>query len=240
VPVERLQRLLARAGYGSRRRCEELIVQGRVTLNGSVATLGDRADPVEDEVRVDGLEVNLDPNVKYYAFHKPAGVVTTMRDPQGRPDIRGFVPEEGPRIFPVGRLDRDSEGLLLLTNDGDLANALTHPRFGVEKEYLAEVEGVPTPKHVGQLRRGVELEDGHARAKSARLAGRSGARGAVRLVMTEGRKREVRRLLAAIGLPVTRLVRVRVGAVRLGGLAPGELRELTHDEVIALKQLVDG
>jgi 23S rRNA pseudouridine2605 synthase len=240
VPVERLQRLLARAGYGSRRSCEELIVQGRVTLNDTVATLGDRADPVEDEVRVDGLEVNLDPNVKYYAFHKPAGVVTTMRDPQGRPDIRRFVPEEGPRIFPVGRLDRDSEGLLLLTNDGDLANALAHPRFGVEKEYLAEVEGAPTPKHVGQLRRGVELEDGHARAKSARVAGRSGDRGAVRLVMTEGRKREVRRLLAAIGLPVTRLVRVRVGSVRLGGLGPGELRELTHDEVIALRQLVDG
>jgi 23S rRNA pseudouridine2605 synthase len=240
VPVERLQRLLARAGYGSRRSCEELIVQGRVTLNGSVATLGDRADPLEDEVLVDGLEVNLDPNVKYYAFHKPAGVVTTMRDPQGRPDISAFVPEEGPRVFPVGRLDRDTEGLLLLTNDGDLANALTHPRFGVEKEYLAEVEGVPTPRHVGQLRRGVELEDGHARAKSARVAGRSGDRGAVRLVMTEGRKREVRRLLDAVGLPVTRLVRVRVGAVRLGGLPPGERRELTHDEVIALRQGVDG
>jgi 23S rRNA pseudouridine2605 synthase len=240
VPVERLQRLLARAGYGSRRSCEELIVEGRVTLNGIVATLGDRADPVEDEVRVDGLEVNLDPNVKYFAFHKPAGVVTTMRDPQGRTDIRGFLPEEGPRVFPVGRLDRDTEGLLLLTNDGDLANALTHPRFGVEKEYLAEVEGVPTPKHAAQLRRGVELEDGQARAKSARVAGRSGDRGAVRLVMTEGRKREVRRLLAAVGLPVTRLVRVRVGAVRLGGLPPGERRELTHDEVIALRQVVDG
>ena len=240
MPVERLQRLLARAGYGSRRSCEELIVEGRVTLNGAVATLGDRADPIEDEVRVDGLDVNLDPNVKYYALHKPAGVVTTMRDPQGRPDIRAFLPEEGPRVFPGGRLDRDTEGLLLLTNDGDLANALTHPRFGVEKEYLAEVEGVPTPKHVGHLRRGVVLEDGHASAKSARVAGRSGARGAVRLVMTEGRKREVRRLLAAIGLPVTRLVRVRVAAVRLGGLAPGELRELTHDEVIALRQLVDG
>ena len=215
-------------------------MQGRVTLNGTVATLGERADPLEAEVRVDGLGVNLDPNVRYYAFHKPAGVVTTMRDPQGRPDIRAFVPEEGPRIFPVGRLDLDTEGLLLLTNDGDLANALTHPRFGVEKEYLAEVEGVPTPKHVGQLRRGVELEDGHARAKSARVAGRSGDRGAVRLVMTEGRKREVRRLLAAVGLPVTRLVRVRVGAVRLGGLPPGELRELTHDEVIALRHVVDG
>jgi 23S rRNA pseudouridine2605 synthase len=239
VPVERLQRILARAGYGSRRACEELIVEGRVTLNGTVATLGDRADPVEDEVRVDGLEVNLDPNVKYFALHKPFGVVTTMRDPQGRPDIRAFLPE-GTRIFPVGRLDRDTEGLLLLTNDGDLANALTHPRFGIEKEYLAEVEGVPTPKHVGQLRRGVELEDGHARAKSARVAGRSGDRGAVRLVMTEGRKREVRRLLAAVGLPVTRLVRVRVGEVRLGGLPPGERRELTHDEVVALRRVVDG
>jgi 23S rRNA pseudouridine2605 synthase len=239
VAVERLQRILARAGYGSRRACEVLIVEGRVTLNGTVATLGDRADPVEDEVRVDGLEVNLDPNVKYYAFHKPPGVVTTMRDPQGRPDIRGFLPE-GPRVFPVGRLDRDTEGLLLLTNDGDLANALTHPRFGVEKEYLAEVEGVPTPKHIGQLRRGVELEDGDAVAKSARVAGRSGDRGAVRLVMTEGRKREVRRLLAAVGLPVTRLVRVRVGPIRLGGLPPGERRELTHDEVVALRRVVDG
>ncbi len=239
MAVERLQRILARAGYGSRRACEELIVEGRVTLNGSMATLGDRADPVEDEVRVDGLEVNLDPNVKYYALHKPPGVVTTMRDPQGRPDIRGFLPE-GPRVFPVGRLDRDTEGLLLLTNDGDLANALTHPRFGVEKEYLAEVEGAPTPKHIGQLRRGVELEDGDALAKSARVAGRSGDRGAVRLVMTEGRKREVRRLLAAVGLPVTRLVRVRVGPIRLGGLPPGERRELTHDEVVALRRVVDG
>jgi 23S rRNA pseudouridine2605 synthase len=237
--VERLQRILARAGYGSRRACEELIVEGRVTLNGTPATLGDRADPVEDEVRVDGLEVNLDPNVKYYALHKPPGVVTTMRDPQGRPDIRDFLPE-GPRVFPVGRLDRDTEGLLLLTNDGDLANALTHPRFGVEKEYLAEVEGVPTPKHIVQLRRGVGLEDGDALAKSARVAGRSGDRGAVRLVMTEGRKREVRRLLAAVGLPVTRLVRVRVGPIRLGGLPPGERRELTHDEVVALRRVVDG
>jgi pseudouridine synthase len=240
VATERLQRVLARAGYGSRRSCEELIVKGRVTLNGTLATLGDRADPLEDEVLVDGLEVNLDPNVKYYALHKPAGIVTTMRDPQGRPDIRAFLPEEGPRVFPVGRLDRDTEGLLLLTNDGDLANALTHPRFGVEKEYLAEVDGVPTPKHVGRLRRGVDLEDGHARAKSARVAGRSGDRGAVRLVMTEGRKREVRRLLAAVGLPVLRLVRVRVGAVRLGDLSPGERRELTHDEVVSLRQAVDG
>jgi 23S rRNA pseudouridine2605 synthase len=240
VPAERLQRILARAGYGSRRTCEELIVEGRVTLNGILATLGDRADPVEDEVRVDGLEVNLDPNVKYYALHKPPGVVTTMLDPQGRPDIRAYLPPDGPRVFPVGRLDLESEGLLLLMNDGDLANGLTHPRFGVEKEYLAEVEGIPTPKHVGRLRRGVELDDGPARATEARVAGRSGDRGAVRLVMTEGRKREVRRLLAAVGLPVSRLVRVRIGPVRLGSLGPGERRELTLDEVIALRRAVDG
>jgi pseudouridine synthase len=240
VPAERLQRLLSRAGYGSRRACEELIVRGRVTLNRNVAVIGDRADPEKDEVWVDGVPVNLDPSVRYYALHKPAGVVTTMRDPQGRPDIRAHLPGDGPRVFPVGRLDRDTEGLLLLTNDGDLANGLMHPRYGVEKEYLAEVEGTPTARHLGRLRRGVELEDGHARAKSARVAGRSGERGAVRLVMTEGRKREVRRLLAAVGLPVTRLVRVRVGPVTLGRLAPGEVRELTHDEVVALRRAAAG
>ena len=237
---ERVQRLLARAGFGSRRACEELIVEGRVTVNGTVAVLGDRADPDADRVQVDGLEVNLDPNVRYYALHKPTGVVTTMRDPQGRTDIRPFLPEDGPRVFPVGRLDRDSEGLLLLTNDGELANALTHPRFGVEKEYLAEVAGIPTTKHVGILKRGVELEDGPARAASARVAARAGERGAIRLVMTEGRKREVRRLLDAVGLPVTRLVRVRVGPVRLGDLGPGERRELTHEELVALRRLVGG
>jgi len=240
VAPERVQRLLARAGFGSRRACEELIVEGRVTVNGTVAVLGDRADPDADRVQVDGLEVNLDPNVRYYALHKPTGVVTTMRDPQGRTDIRPFLPEDGPRVFPVGRLDRDSEGLLLLTNDGELANALTHPRFGVEKEYLAEVAGIPTTKHVGILKRGVELEDGPARAASARVAARAGERGAIRLVMTEGRKREVRRLLDAVGLPVTRLVRVRVGPVRLGYLGPGERRELTHEELVALRRLVGG
>jgi 23S rRNA pseudouridine2605 synthase len=240
VAVERLQRLLARAGYGSRRACEELIVDGRVTLNGNVARLGDRGDPSKDEVRVDGLKVNLDPNVKYFAVHKPAGVVTTMHDPQGRPDIRAYLSTDGPRVFPVGRLDRDTEGLLLLMNDGDLANGLTHPRFGVEKEYLAEVEGLPTPKHVGLLRRGVDLDDGPASAANAWVAGRSGDRGAIRVVMTEGRKREVRRLLAAVGLPVVRLVRVRIGPVRLGTLGPGERRELTLDEVVALRRVVDG
>ena len=234
MPEERLQKALARAGFGSRRACEQLIVEGRVTLDGAVATLGDKGEPGVSRILVDGLEVNLDPSVRYYALHKPIEVVTTMRDPQGRPDIRQYLPTQGPRVFPVGRLDRDSEGLLLLMNDGELANRLMHPSHGVEKEYLAEVEGTPTAKQLAHVRAGVELDDGPARAISARTIASSKGRGAIRLVMTEGRKREVRRLLAAVGLPVTRLVRLRVGPITLGSLAPGELRPLERDEIQAL------
>ncbi len=233
---ERVQRALARAGYGSRRACEELIVQGRVTVNGRLATLGDKADPERDVVHVDGSIATLDPNVRYYVLHKPVDVVTTMQDPQGRADIRPFLPQEGPRVFPVGRLDRDSEGLLLLTNDGDLANRLMHPSFGMEKEYLAQVQGTPTPKHLARLRAGVELEDGPARAVSARIVDASRGRGAVRLVLTDGRKREVRRMLTEVGLPVTRLIRLRVGPITLGGLAAGAVRELTHEETLDLSR----
>ena len=239
MPVERVQRALARAGFGSRRACEQLIVDSRVTVNGTVATLGDRVDPEVDTVTVDGVTVNLDPNVRYYALHKPPGVVTTMNDPQGRPDIRGFLPEDGPRVFPVGRLDRDSEGLLLLTNDGELGNRLLHPRYAVEKEYLAEVDGAPTDRLVSRIRRGVELEDGLAKPTAVRVVAASGPRGALRLTMTEGRKREVRRLLAEVGLPVTRLVRLRIGPVKLGNLPPGELRELTPEEIRSLAQFTD-
>ena len=231
---ERLQKALARAGFGSRRACEQLIVDARVTLDGTVATIGDKVDPGHSTVTVDGVEVDLDPSLRYYALHKPAGVVTTMRDPQGRLDIGHYLPAEGPRVFPVGRLDRDSEGLLLLTNDGALANRLMHPSHGVEKEYLAEVEGDPTAKQLARVRAGVDLDDGPARAVRARVVGASSGRGAIRLVMTEGRKREVRRLLAAVGLPVTRLVRLRVGPVGLDGLAPGELRLLDRHEIQAL------
>ena len=236
---ERVQRALARAGYGSRRSSEELIAAGRVTVNGRVVALGDRVDTATDTVTVDGVTLNLDPDVRYYALHKPVGVVTTMSDPQGRPDLRSLLPE-GPRVFPVGRLDRDSEGLLLLTNDGELANRLLHPSFGVEKEYLAEVEGAPSARQLGRVRRGVDLDDGPARAVSARAVASSGGRGAVRIVMAEGRKREVRRLLAAVGLPVTRLIRLRVGPVQLGGLAPGAVRELEPEEVRALSEAAAG
>ena len=231
---ERLQRALARAGHGSRRSSEELIAAGRVTVNGTVATLGDKVDTASDVVTVDGVTLNLDPSMRYYALHKPAGVVTTMSDPQGREDLRTYLPDDGPRVFPVGRLDRDSEGLLVLTNDGELANRLMHPRFGVEKEYLAEVGGTPTDRQLNRVRRGVDLEDGPARAVAARVVAASAGRGAVRIVMAEGRKREVRRLLAAVGLPVTRLVRLRIGPVTLGTMAPGALRELEPDEVRGL------
>ena len=228
--VERLQRTLARAGLSSRRGSEELIKAGRVEINGRPASLGDKVDPEQDEVRVDGRRVSVDPGLRYVALHKPKGVTTTMRDRHAERDLRDFLPE-GPRVFPVGRLDRDTEGLLLLTNDGDLAHRLAHPRHGVEKEYLAEVDGSPTPARIGRLRRGVELDDGIAKAVDARSVGRAGGRFAVRVVMTEGRKREVRRMLEAVGLPVRRLIRTRVGPVRLGRMKAGELRDLSHDEV---------
>jgi 23S rRNA pseudouridine2605 synthase len=157
-----------------------------------------------------------------------------MHDPQGRPDIRPFVPAGSRGVVPVGRLDRDTEGLLLLTNDGELANRLMHPRFGIEKEYLAEVEGTPTPASLARLRRGVRIEDGLARAAAVRVVGARGDRAQLRLVLTEGRKREVRRMLAAVDLPVVRLVRLRVGPVTLGRMRPGEVRELVPAEVKAL------
>ena len=162
MPVERLQRSLARAGFGSRRACEELIAAGRVQINGREATLGDRVDPSSDEVRVDGAKVNVDPELRTFALHKPRDVTTTMRDPHAERDLTHFLPK-AVHVFPVGRLDRDTEGLLLLTNDGALAHRLTHPRYAIEKEYLAEVDRPPSNRQLSRLRRGVELDDGVAR-----------------------------------------------------------------------------
>jgi 23S rRNA pseudouridine2605 synthase len=198
-----------------------------------VAEIGQKIDASRDRVEVDGVRVPLDPELRYFALNKPAGVVTTARDPERRPDVSAYLPP-GPRVYPVGRLDMHTEGLLVLTNDGELANRLMHPRYGVEREYLAEVAGQPTDRSLGRLVRGLKLDDGVARALSARPAGATRGRGAVRLVLAEGRKREVRRMLEAVGLPVRRLVRVRVGPVRLGRLRPGEVRELSVGEVRAL------
>jgi 23S rRNA pseudouridine2605 synthase len=234
-PPERLQKVLARAGLGSRRAAEALIAAGRVRVNGEVARLGDRADPGTDRIEVDGVVVGVRPGLVHYLLNKPAGVVTTASDPQGRPTVVGLVPAE-PRVFPVGRLDAETEGLLLLTNDGELAHRLTHPSFGVEKEYLAEVDGRPTRGALRRLREGVDLEDGRTAPARASLVGDR----LLRITVHEGRKRQVRRMCEAVGLPVRRLVRVRIGPITDRRLAPGEWRALRQDEVRALERAATG
>ena len=228
---ERLQKTLARLGFGSRRVCEELIAGGRVTVNGDVAELGRRIDPEHDRVEVDGVPVGVQPGLVHYLLNKPRGVVTTASDTHGRPTVVELVPSE-PRVFPVGRLDADTEGLLLLTNDGDLAHRLTHPSFGVEKEYVAEVSGRPTPAAVRRLREGVDLEDGRTAPAKVALTPPN----VLRITIHEGRNRQVRRMCEAVGHPVVRLVRTRVGPVADRSLKPGSWRVLTTDEVRALER----
>jgi 23S rRNA pseudouridine2605 synthase len=226
---ERLQKLLARIGVGSRRACEELIAEGRVTVNGSVPAPGRRVDPRVDRVELDGVPLPVQPGLVHYLVNKPAGVVSTAEDTHGRPTVVSLVPDE-PRVFPVGRLDMDSEGLLVLTNDGELTHRLTHPSFGVAKEYLVQVEGEPDPGEVRRLRQGVDLEDG--RSAPARVS--VVAPGLLRVVIHEGRNRQVRRMCDAVGHPVVRLIRTRVGPISDPSLAPGAYRALGLDEVRAL------
>ena len=230
---ERLQKVLARAGIGSRRVCEDLIDEGRVTVNGNVATLGDRVDPAVDLVEVDGAAVGIAPGLVHYVLNKPAGVVTTASDPQGRPTVVDLLPGT-PRVFPVGRLDLDTEGLLLLTNDGELTHRLTHPGFGVDKEYLAHVEGRPARGALRALREGVELDDGPTAPASVSLVEPD----VLRIVIHEGRNRQVRRMLDAVGHPVRRLVRVRIGPLRDERLAPGAWRPLRAPELSALRRAI--
>mgnify|MGYP001240781781 FL=1 len=230
---ERLQKVLARVGIGSRRVCEDLIAEGRVRVDGDIAVLGRRVDPETALIEVDGAPVGVRPDLVHYVLNKPAGVVTTADDPQGRPTVVGLVPDE-PRVFPVGRLDADTEGLLLLTNDGELAHRLTHPSYGVEKEYVAEVEGLPTRAVLRRLREGVELDDGPTAPARATLIDPS----VVRLTIHEGRNRQVRRMCEAVGHSVVRLVRTRIGPLADRSLAPGAWRELTGDEVRSLQRAV--
>jgi 23S rRNA pseudouridine2605 synthase len=227
VPA-RLNRYLASAGLGSRRAVERLIADGRVTVNGGPGELGTRVSDADD-VRVDGRPVRAEPPT-YVLLHKPAGVVTTSRDPQGRPTAVALV-DAGVRLFPVGRLDRDTTGALLLTNDGALAHRLMHPRHGVEKTYLAEVEGRPAAGAVESLRRGVELDDGQTAPAGARLL----APATLELVIREGRNRQVRRMCEAIGHPVRRLHRSGYAGLSADGLAPGRWRRLSAAEVDRLR-----
>ena len=225
--------MLARAGIGSRRACEELIVEGRVTVNGGPARLGHQVDPETDLVEVDGKAIGIAPGLVHYLLNKPRGVVTTVADTHGRPTVVELVPSE-PRVFPVGRLDTDTEGLLLLTNDGELTHRLTHPSFGVEKEYIAHVEGAPTPAALRRLREGVDLDDGRTAPAKVGALGPS----MLRITIHEGRNRQVRRMCEAVGHPVVRLVRTRIGPLADRRLKPGEWRTLTTAEVRSLERAV--
>ena len=231
---ERLQKVLATRGWGSRRVCEDLIAAGRVTVNGDIAVLGRRVDTETDRVEVDGVPIGVRPGLVYYLLNKPSGVITTAHDPQGRPTVVGLVPDD-PRVFPVGRLDVETEGLLLLTNDGDLAQRLTHPSHGVEKEYLAEVAGgVVAQGCLRALREGIELDDG----VTAPAQVSQPSPGVLRITIHEGRNRQVRRMCDAIGHPVQRLVRVRIGSLSGRSLRPGQWRPLDPRELTRLVESV--
>lgn len=226
---ERLQKVMASRGWGSRRVSEDLIAAGRVTVNGEVAVLGRRVDPEHDLIEVDGAPVGAKADLMYYLLNKPTGVVTTARDPHGRPTVLDALPAE-PRVYPVGRLDAETEGLLLIMNDGELANRIAHPSSGVDKEYLANVTAGPAGVSAGAvrtLREGVELDDGFT--SPAHVA--QPEPGVLRITIHEGRNRQIRRMCDAVGHPVTRLVRTRIGPITDRSLQPGEWRELSAEEV---------
>ena len=235
----RLQKVLAAAGIGSRRACETLIEQGRVSVNDEVvSSQGRRVDPEVDVIRVDTLRINTARGLVYLALNKPRGYVTAMSDPEGRPTVGDLVADRVERLFHVGRLDADTEGLLLLTNDGELAHRLSHPSYEVPKTYLAEVIG-PVARDVGRrLRDGVELDDGIVRVDSFKLVDSNANRVLLEIVLHEGRKHIVRRALAEVGHPVQRLLRTSVGPVQLGSQKPGKIRNLTREELAGLFRLV--
>jgi len=234
----RLQKVLANAGVASRRVAEQLIVDGRVRVNGAVVTeLGTRIHPDRDLVDVDGTAVQLDSSKRYVMLNKPTGVVSSMKDDRGRPDLRRFTKEWPERLYNVGRLDADTSGLLILTNDGELAHVLAHPSFGVTKVYIAKVEGKVTPQTIGRLTAGITLEDGPIAADKARLLQSSQGASLVELTLHSGRNRIVRRMLAAVGHPVLELVRRQFGPLHLGTLPAGRTRELTKVERGALLTL---
>ena len=233
MPADRLQKVLAHAGIASRRAAEDLIRAGRVRVNGRRAELGDKVDPAKDEVQVDGSLIPLAPGLVHYLLNKPVGVISTADDPEGRPTVLDLVDLEN-RVWPVGRLDVDSEGAVLVTNDGELTHRLTHPSFEVPKTYLAEVKGSPGRAALGALSRGIDLEDGPTTPATVRLVERLAGASLVEITIAEGRNRQVRRMFEAVGHPVRRLVRTAVGPLMLGRLKPGTWRRLSIEEVRAL------
>lgn len=237
---ERLQKILAQAGFGSRRSCEQFIQAGRVRVNGQVAKIGQKADPARDKITLDGKPVATDIEYVYIALHKPRNVLSTVSPEPGdnRKTVLDLV-DVSDRVYPVGRLDFDSEGLILMTNDGDLANHLTHPRYGHEKEYRVLLARRPDDKQLQTWARGVVLEDGHRTAPARVYFESTAGKGAwIRIIMNEGRKRQIREIGFLLGLPVVRILRVRIGSLRLGNLKLRQWRYLTTQEVADLKKLV--
>lgn len=232
----RIQKAIARAGLMSRRAAEEAMVEGRVRLNGEPVVLGDRVDPDHDLLTVDGAPIPVREDLETHLLYKPVGIISTADDPEGRRTVVDLVPSEQ-RLYPVGRLDADSEGLILVSNDGELTNRVTHPRYGITKTYLAEVVGRPDQSVVRRLTEGVELDDGPARAESARLIDSRPDRALVELVMVEGRNREVRRMFDALDHEVMRLVRTAIGSLSDPNLSPGQSRRLSVTEI---KKLLSG
>jgi 23S rRNA pseudouridine2605 synthase len=226
----RIQKAIANAGLMSRRAAEEAMVEGRVRLNGEPVVLGDRVDPAHDLLTLDGAPIPVSADLETHLLYKPVGVISTASDPQGRPTVVDLVDSEQ-RLYPVGRLDADSEGLILVSNDGELTNRVTHPGHGITKKYLAEVEGEISRGSVRRLRSGIDLEDGPARAETATLVDAGQGRSLVELVMVEGRNREVRRMLEKLGHPVIRLVRTAIGGLTDTHLQPGEARRLSATEI---------
>lgn len=235
----RLQKVLSAAGVASRRASEELIAEGRVEVNGQpVLEMGVRVDPERDVIRVDGARIPSARRHTYWVLNKPRGVVSTMDDPEGRPSLADYLPRKSDRLFHVGRLDTDTEGLILLTNDGEFTHRMTHPSYEVPKTYLAEVEGDVDAKVARRLEKGITLDDGPVRPDKLKVVMRSPEKSLVEVTLHEGRNRIVRRMFDAVAHPVRRLSRTRIGPVRLSQLAPGEIRELTRDELGALLDLV--
>jgi 23S rRNA pseudouridine2605 synthase len=237
--MERLQKILARAGLASRREAERWIADGRVTVNGSVVRrLGSQADPVKDAIKVDGKRIKPAAAHLYFALHKPPGIVTTVNDPERRPDLSQFTVRlrSKQRVFPVGRLDYNSSGLLLLTNDGELAQRLMHPRYGVAKVYRVKLSEHPDENDLASLRKGIRLEDGITAPARARVIERLKRNAWVEIEIREGRNREVRRMFEALGYFVEKLIRIRIGPITLGTLAPGEMRPLIGKEVDELRR----
>jgi len=236
--LERLQKILSEYGIASRRKAEELIKEGRITVNGQIAHLGQKADPEKDYIKVDGkLLIKPEPKV-YYAFYKPRKVITSLIDPQGRPTIKDFIKGIKFRVYPVGRLDFDSEGLLLITNDGELAYHVIHPSSEIEKTYLVKVDGIIEPETIEKLKKGIKIDGKLAIPVSVNLVRKLKANSWIKITLHEGRKRQIRKMLERVGHPVIRLIRIAIDGVKLEELKPGQYRSLTKEEIESLHKKV--